>query len=64
MDSCKFGWNVIFTFYNIWTENGWRFTFVLEKRKKLKIILTSIYGSTVLCWTLAAFQFLNPIHSR
>jgi hypothetical protein len=24
----------------------------------------TIYGSTVLCWTLAAFQFLNPIHSR
>jgi hypothetical protein len=23
-----------------------------------------IYGSTVLCWTLATFHFLNPIHSR
>jgi hypothetical protein len=24
----------------------------------------SIYGSTALCWTLAAFQILDPIHSR
>jgi hypothetical protein len=26
--------------------------------------ILSIYGSTVLCWALAAFQFLNPMHSR
>jgi hypothetical protein len=24
----------------------------------------SINGSAALCWTLAAFQFLDPIHSR
>jgi hypothetical protein len=24
----------------------------------------SIYGSTDLCWVLAAFQFFNPTHSR
>jgi hypothetical protein len=24
----------------------------------------SVYGSTALCWALAAFQFLDPIHSR
>jgi hypothetical protein len=24
----------------------------------------SIYGSTVLCWSLAAFQFLNPLYNR
>jgi hypothetical protein len=24
----------------------------------------TVYGSTALCWTLADFQFLNPIHSR
>jgi hypothetical protein len=23
----------------------------------------SIYGSIVLCWTLAVFQIINPIHS-
>jgi hypothetical protein len=23
-----------------------------------------IYGSTALCWALAAFQFLNPTHRR
>jgi hypothetical protein len=24
----------------------------------------SVHGSTALCWASAAFQFLNPIHSR
>jgi hypothetical protein len=27
-------------------------------------IYLSIYGCTALCWALAAFQLLNPIHSR
>jgi hypothetical protein len=26
-------------------------------------IYLSIYGSTALCWTLTAFQFLNHVHS-
>jgi hypothetical protein len=26
--------------------------------------LLSNYGSTALYWTLAAFEFVNPIHSR
>jgi hypothetical protein len=26
--------------------------------------LLSIYGSTALCWTFAAFQFLDLLHSR
>jgi hypothetical protein len=24
----------------------------------------SIYGSKSLCWALATFQFINPVHSR
>jgi hypothetical protein len=26
--------------------------------------LNYYYGSTALCWALAAFQFLDPIHNR
>jgi hypothetical protein len=27
------------------------------------MVYLSVYGCTALCWTLAAFQILNPIHS-
>jgi hypothetical protein len=27
-------------------------------------VCISVYGSTALCWMLAAFQILNPVHSR
>jgi hypothetical protein len=29
-----------------------------------QIIYLSTYGSTALCWTLAALQFLDLLHSR
>jgi hypothetical protein len=28
------------------------------------IVYLYVYGCTALCWTLAIFQFLNPLHSR
>jgi hypothetical protein len=30
----------------------------------LGIVSVTLYGFTALCWALATFQFLNPIHSR
>jgi hypothetical protein len=37
--------------------------YFLPIKPHYRYIYLLIYGSTVLCWTLAVFQFLNPIHS-
>jgi hypothetical protein len=49
--------------------SGERFIKLLFHLKLLHIsrpqlIYGSIYGSIALCWTLAAFQFLDLLHSR
>jgi hypothetical protein len=36
----------------------------LEIYLSINLSILSVYGCTALCWALAAFQILNPIHSR
>jgi hypothetical protein len=73
MKSCKlrqklvklFGYHRVpsYKFY-FYRRTQLRDTLQSLKDKHQVDICLSIYGSMALCWVLATFQFLNPMHSR
>jgi hypothetical protein len=58
---------VIYNLFAVVLEKKYGYKhFVLETLTGRELVrdFLSIYGSTALCWTLAAFQFLDRLHIR